>query len=163
MKILKSIDRGVDTFCGILSVFLLGALVIVVSSAIVFRTWFTALSWSEEATKYLLIWSTYIGATCVYRRSGNISITVVQGLFPEKVQKWLRILVHVICLMLFVVLTYYGHRYFLSYKRTTTSFNPYNFSMRYVFMVIPFSTIVMSFHAIVMILEELFDKKEERN
>ena len=84
MKVLHKISDILDNICGVLIVFMIGAMVILTTAQIIFRTWFTSLSWSEEATRYLLIWSTFLGATCVYRHSGNIAITFVQDLFPEK-------------------------------------------------------------------------------
>ena len=97
MKILQGIGDLLDRICGFLIVIIIGAMVVITTAQIICRIWFTALSWSEEVTRFLLIWSTFLGATCVYRRSGNIAITAVQALFPEKVQKGLRILVHIVC------------------------------------------------------------------
>ena len=91
MKILQGIGDLLDRICGFLIVIIIGAMVVITTAQIICRIWFTALSWSEEVTRFLLIWSTFLGATCVYRRSGNIAITAVQALFPEKVQKGLRI------------------------------------------------------------------------
>ena len=79
MKPLLKISDLLDRICSVLIVFMIGAMVIITVAQIIFRTWFSALSWSEELTRYLLIWSTFLGATCVYRHSGNISITFIQS------------------------------------------------------------------------------------
>ena len=104
MKVLQKISSVLDSIFGFLVVIMIGAMVIITTAQIICRVWFTALSWSEEVTRFLLIWATFLGATCVYRRSGNIAITAVQTMFPEKTQKILRILVHLICFCLFAAL-----------------------------------------------------------
>ena len=83
MKVLQKISSVLDSIFGFLVVIMIGAMVIITTAQIICRVWFTALSWSEEVTRFLLIWATFLGATCVYRRSGNIAITAVQTMFPE--------------------------------------------------------------------------------
>ncbi len=157
MKILKKTSDLLDTICGALIVLMLAALVYVVTMQIVWRTWFTSRPWTEEVSRYLLIWSTYLGATCVYRHNGNISITVLQNLMPEKVNKVLRVLIHLLCLVIFIVLSYYGIRYCAKLTKTATSIP---FKMKQIYSCMPASTIIMAYHAFVMMLEEIFDKKE---
>jgi len=160
MKILKKGSDILDIICGALIVLLLAALVVVVTLQIVWRTWFTSRPWTEEVTRYLLIWSTYLGATCVYRHNGNISITVVQSLMPEKLGKAVRVLVHVICLAVFIILAYYGIRYCGKLTKTATSIP---LKMKQVYSCMPASMIIMAYHAFVMALEELFNKNEKEN
>ena len=152
MNLLKKISDALDRVCGVLIVFMIGAMVIVTTAQIIFRTWFTALSWSDEVTRYLLIWSTFLGATCVYRRSGNISITFVRDLFSPKVSRVLRILVQVICLILFLLLAWYGFKYAANLKKTATSLP---IKMSYVFLVVPVSMVISVIHSVVMIAEEV--------
>ena len=155
MKVLLKISDLLDRICGVLIVFMIGAMVIITVAQIVFRTWFSALSWSEEVTRYLLIWSTFLGATCVYRHSGNISITFIQEAFLPKVTKILRILVHAVCMVLFVVLCWYGARYAMNLKKTATTLP---IKMSYIFVVVPVSMGICAFHALVLMLLE-FGKK----
>ncbi len=70
--------------CSVLIVVMLGLMVVITTAQIVCRTFFTSLSWSDEVTRYLLIWSTFLGATCVYRHGGNIAITFIQDMVPKK-------------------------------------------------------------------------------
>ena len=157
MKILQGIGDLLDRICGFLIVIIIGAMVVITTAQIICRIWFTALSWSEEVTRFLLIWSTFLGATCVYRRSGNIAITAVQTLFPERVQKGLRILVHVVCFCLFAVLLYYGVKYCNKQVRTAAALP---IKMKYIYMCLPVGLGICMYHAFVMTLEEIFQKKE---
>lgn len=62
---------------------LLAVMVVVTGMQIVFRVFFKTLTWSEELCRYLLVWSSFVGASCVYHSGGHISVTVVQNLLPE--------------------------------------------------------------------------------
>ncbi|MCQ2436981.1 MAG: TRAP transporter small permease subunit [Clostridia bacterium] len=149
---LNKIADFLDTVCGALAVVLIAAMLIITAMQIIFRTFFTALIWSEQATRFMLIWATFIGTTCVYRRSGNIAITAVQDLFPPVIRKFLRVLVHVLCLVLFIAITYYGFRYVGKQTRKADSIP---IKMKYVYVIIPISMIVCAYHAFVLMINEI--------
>ncbi|MCR5346948.1 MAG: TRAP transporter small permease [Fretibacterium sp.] len=155
--LMRKLSDILDRFCGVLIVAMLGLMVIFTVAQIVCRTWFTSLSWSEEATRFLLIWSTFLGATCVYRHNGNIAITLVQGLFPEQARRGLRTGVHAVCLVLFCLLFYYGMLYCGRQVRTAAAIP---IQMKYIYMCLPISMIIMAIHAAVMLVETW--KGEER-
>lgn len=157
MKTLQKISDGLDKLCGALIVIMIGAMVVVTTAQIVCRTWFVALKWSDEVTRYLLIWSTFLGATCVYRHGGNIAITVVQDALPKKVGQALKVLVHVICMALFAVLLYYGCQYVSKLNKTATTLP---IKMKYVFLCVPISMGICMYHALVMALEQIRAAKE---
>ena len=79
-----------DKLMEVVIVFMLGAMVVITGAQIVFRIFFTSLAWSEEATRYLLIWSTLLGAGCVYKHAGHISISILQDALPAKAKDLLR-------------------------------------------------------------------------
>lgn len=158
MKVLQKISSVLDSIFGFIVVIMIGAMVIITTAQIICRVWFTALSWSEEVTRFLLIWATFLGATCVYRRSGNIAITAVQTMFPEKTQKILRILVHLICFCLFAALLYYGIQYCNKQVRTAAALP---IKMKYIYMCLPIGLGVCMYHALVMMLEDIIGKGGE--
>ena len=150
-KILDGISNALDVACGAISVLMIAAMVILTAAQIICRTWFTALSWSDEVTRYLLVWSTFLGATCVYRHSGNISITFIQEAFPAKISKVLRVAVHAVCFVLFAVLLYYGWKYVGSLNRTATSIP---LKMSQIYLCMPISMLILMIHALVMTIGE---------
>ena len=71
-----------DKIMEVLIVIMLAIMVVVTGAQIVCRIFFQSLVWSEELTRYLLIWSSMFGAGCVYKHGGHISVTVLQDVFP---------------------------------------------------------------------------------
>ena len=150
-KLLTPVSNLLDTVCSAAIVFMLGAMVVITGAQIVCRTWFTALSWSDEVTRYLLIWSTFLGATVVYRHNGHISVTLLQDAVKPATAKALRVLVHAICFVLFAVLFYYSTLYCMKLKKTATAMP---IKMKYVYSCIPVSMVIMMIHALLMGTEE---------
>ncbi len=157
-KILSPICSGVDKVCSTLIVVMLGAMVIITGAQIICRTWFTALTWSDEVTRYLLIWSTFLGATVVYRANAHISVTLLQDAVSPKAAKRLRVAVHAICFVLFAVLLYYSTRYCVKLKKTATAMPV---KMKYIYSCIPISMFIMMLHALLMGAEEATKEVKE--
>ena len=57
----KKFSDSIDKICTIIVVIMLAAMVVVTMAQIICRSWFTALQWSEEVNRYLLVWSTFLG------------------------------------------------------------------------------------------------------
>lgn len=150
-KILTPISDALDKICSVLIVIMLGLMVIITAAQIVCRTWFTAITWSDEVTRYLLIWSTFLGASVVYRHSGHISVTLVQEKTPPKVGKALRVAVHVICFVLFTVLLVYSVKYCGKLNKTATTLP---IKMKYIYLCVPVSMGIMMVHSLLMAVEE---------
>ena len=156
-KILDPVSDALDKVCSVLIVIMLGLMVVITTAQIICRTWFTALSWSDEVTRYLLIWSTFLGASVVYRHSGHISVTILQEKVPAGVGKAMRIAVHAICLVLFAVLLHYSARYCGKLNKTATALP---IKMKYIYLCIPVSMGVMMVHALTMMVHEILGERE---
>lgn len=142
-------------------VFMLGAMVVITGAQIVCRLFFTSLAWSEEATRYFLIWSTLLGAGCVYKHSGHINITLLQDAVPAKMKKAMLVLVHVLCLITFALILWNGIKYFGKQGKQLSP--AMRIPMRYVYTCIPIGCGIMIVHAFDAILQNLlgiFGKEE---
>ena len=162
MRVLRKISFGVDKVCSALVVIMISIMLLATSAQIIWRVgsgfipWVRPLSWSEELTRFLLVWSTFVGATCAYRHGSNIAITAAQALLPEGGKKAAGVLVHVICMVVFAAVFVYG---FQLCQRQAFPL-PINLPMKFIYACIPGSMVILAFHALVMVLEELTGQKE---
>ncbi|HPB79217.1 MAG TPA: TRAP transporter small permease [Sedimentibacter sp.] len=152
-KVIKKASDFVDKIgCGLLILTMAG-MVFFSSIQIIARVFFTALAWSEELTRYLLVWSTFIGAGCVYKRGGHINVSFVQDKFKGKANKYAKILVHLICIAFFIIAVYYGVIYMM--KQGAQSSPALGIRMNLMYMAIPLGCGVMLLHALNAIFEIL--------
>ena len=159
-KILDPVSDALDKVCSVLIVIMLGLMVVITTAQIICRTWFTALSWSDEVTRYLLVWSTFLGASVVYRHSGHIAITLVQDSVPKPLGKAMRVAVQAICFVLFAVLLVFSIQYCGKLKKTATALP---IKMKYIYLCIPISMGVMMVHALTMMVHEILGEREVKS
>ena len=160
MALVRYYHKFSDTVCKIseyIIMVMLAVMVVITGAQIVCRVFFTALVWSEEATRFLLCWSTFIGAACVYKHAGHIKVTVLQDHLPGKVRDYCRILVHLLCCILFVIMIFVGFKYCGKMKKQLSP--AMRIPMGYVYLCIPIGGILMLIHALDAILQELLGKK----
>jgi len=149
MVIVNAIQRisgWLDKICASICMILVALMVVVTGAQIVCRVFFTALPWSEELTRYLMVWSTFIGAGCVYKHAGHISVTLVQDLLPSSGKKGMQVLVHLLCGALFVIAVWFGIKYMgLQAKQLSAALR---MPMKWVYLSIPVGCAVMLVHII---------------
>jgi TRAP-type C4-dicarboxylate transport system permease small subunit len=156
-KAIKKASDFVDKIsCGLLILTMVG-MVFFTSIQIIARVFFDALTWSEEVTRYLLVWSTFIGAGCVYKRGGHINVSFIQDKFKGKANNYVKILVHLICIAFFIIAVYYGVLYMM--KQGAQSSPALGIRMNLMYMSIPLGCGVMLLHALNAVSEILVAKE----
>lgn len=148
-----------NKICMAICVAFLAVMVVITFVQIICRVFFTALSWSEELARYLLIWGTFFGAGCVYKSGANIAVLVVQDLLPATIKKIAKILVHLLCLTFFLLAIYNGYRYMNMVGSQTSA--ALQVPMKYMYLSVPLGCGIMAVHAFSAILDEIVGKKEE--
>ncbi len=156
LKVYHFISRWLDYICGAICVLCVAAMVVLTGAQIVCREFFTALHWSEELIRYLLVWATFLGAGSVYRRMGHISVGVVQDIAPPRLRTVMRILCHLLCGTFFVVVALYGLDYAAMQARQLSP--ALRIPMSRVYMAIPVGCAIMAVH----VVDRLFAMFDER-
>lgn len=137
-----------------LIIFILAIMVLTTSLQIICRVFFSALSWSEELTRYLLVYLTFLGASSVYKRSGHISVLAIQESLPPKLQKTVSIFIVILCGVFFSIATLYGIKY-MSLQGSQLS-AALRIPMKYIYMSIPIGFSIMILHSIDNIINIFF-------
>ncbi len=67
--------------------------------------------WSEEMSRYSLIWLTYFGAAAAVRTNSHIRITALTAILPKGAQRWLELMICALALIFTTYVAFYGLRY----------------------------------------------------
>jgi TRAP-type C4-dicarboxylate transport system permease small subunit len=121
------------------------AMLVIITLQILSRTLAQAFTWTEELSRYLLVWSTFLAATLAYKRGLHIAVTLVADAFPAKIRRIIIFSGYLLSLFFFVLGIYYGI--------TLMALQIFQLSpalllpMRWVYLVIPLAFTIMSIHA----------------
>jgi TRAP-type C4-dicarboxylate transport system permease small subunit len=96
-----------------------------------------ALSWSEEAVRFLFIWLSFIGFSITMQRGGHISVQFIVDLFPKSFRREFLIFADV-CILTFVI--FFILKGTLVSKVTMANLSPaMHIPMGYIYLVFPIS------------------------
>lgn len=84
------------------------AMIFFTTLQVVTRVFFTALSWTEEITCFLLVAASLVGTAVGFRRGSHIAVTFVTERLPARGRKSLAVLVHLLGIAFFGVVAIYG-------------------------------------------------------
>lgn len=155
---MKKLSDLLNAFAERLCFVALLAMVVVITLQVVCRLYFTALSWSEELGRYLLVWITFFGASVGFKRGSHMAVTALVELFPPSVRTALRRTSVILCALFFLVMVVYGLRLMqLQHAQTSPSLN---IPMSVVYAALPASGTIMLVHSAAM-LQQMFQKGSE--
>jgi TRAP-type C4-dicarboxylate transport system permease small subunit len=87
---------------------LMVAMIFFTTLQVIFRVFFTAISWSEEITCFLLVYASLVGAAVAFKRGSHIAVSFVVQRIPKRVQKILAVGVHLLGIVFFAIIAVYG-------------------------------------------------------
>ena len=97
MKIIHDIDKVINKILRFIVIIMLSVMSVVVFAQVLFRIVHLSIPWSEELSKYLLIWSTFLGAAICIRKGSLVGLEFLKNSMSEEKQKILNLIV---CAML---------------------------------------------------------------
>lgn len=106
-KLLDGVNRAVEY---VVSIMLL-VMVIVVFLQVIFRfVLHSSLPWSEELSRYILVWISFLGASIGVRRGAHIGVEAVTNLLPYGLKKGVSFLATLCATVFFVLMVVYGYK-----------------------------------------------------
>ena len=116
--------------------------IVIVFAQVVLRYVFhNALPWVEELARYVFIYLTWIGADRAVRDDKHIKLTFLEN---KTYSKYLKPVVTLICLITFVLLSYYGME-LMERLRSNVQMSPtLHLPMWYFYFAVPLGGILMS-------------------
>jgi len=153
LKLLRRIERGLDAIIQPVVFAGMAALIGVITLQIVSRGLFTAVGWTEEVARFLLVWITFLAGTLAFQRGRHIAVTFVVDALPGRLRQIARIAALLIVLAFMITLIVIGYRYMQvqSFQKSASL----RLSMTYVYAVMPICAAIMAWYALVDIIELL--------
>jgi TRAP-type transport system small permease protein len=106
MKRIADILEGALKF---LVIIMLSALTIIVVVGIAARYVFlVSIPWTEEISRYLMIWTSFLGLGVAYRKRELIAVKLLTDLLPKKMFRIAFFVSDILCSIFLVVVVYYG-------------------------------------------------------
>nr|WP_284047695.1 TRAP transporter small permease [Halomonas gemina] len=128
----------------------MAALIGVITLQVVSRVFFTAVGWTEEVARFLLVWITFLAATLAFRRGRHIAVTFVVDALPGLPRRLARIVALLVALGFLAALVTIGMEYMQvqSFQKSASL----RLSMTWVYAVIPLAAAIMAWYALVDIV-----------
>ena len=107
-SVLSRLSDTVNLWCERLLFVLMTAMICFTTLQVLFRVFFTALSWTEEITCFFLFYASLVGTAVACKRGSHIAITFVVRRLPAPVRRILAGTVHMGGILFFGVMAYFG-------------------------------------------------------
>lgn len=156
---LKKSSDHLDTVFRFALFLTLSSMIVLITAQVIFRVFFTALSWSEELSRYLLVWSSFIGASVAFKKGAHIAVTFAVDMLPGKIQKLVQSLSCILMALFFGITIWYS--IFLFNVQVFQVSPAMGLKMRYIYMIIPIAFSVMSVHLLSQFTEIWMSKSKE--
>ena len=163
-NIMNSYIRIMDRFNKFMF-WIAGILTIIMSVTILYQVFSryilqTSLHWSEELTRYIMIWLVFIGASLALRNSQLIGVEALAEAVPERFRRWMKIAVNVVSGFFFIFLIIIGIEITLGVSVQTSP--AMRIPMSWAYLSIPVGSFLMLLNSIVVLFELLLKKEGSR-
>lgn len=155
LMVLNKLCSFINRICGFLSIFLIGALVFLISIEVFFRYVVkNALSWPEELAGFCFVWVTMLGASiCLYKKS-HIGVSIITDKFPNTLKGFFKIVIYLMIIGFSYLMISKGY---LLLKIVCNQFSPAaQIRMSWEYSAIPVTGIIFILYCFISILNYLF-------
>ena len=148
MKIIHDIDKVINKILRFIVIIMLSVMSVVVFAQVLFRIVHLSIPWSEELSKYLLIWSTFLGAAICIRKGSLVGLEFLNNSMSEEKQKILQTILNLIVCAMLLFLINVG---FWAVRRVWFQITPVlKLSMGLMYAAIPIGSVFMLINQILV-------------
>jgi TRAP-type C4-dicarboxylate transport system permease small subunit len=113
----------------------------------------SALTWSEEFLRFIIVWYALLSASILHKRNGHLGITIIREAMPQVVQKFLKRVVIYLGTLTVALVTVFGTVLVFS---TWTQVTPaLGISTALPYAAIPVSFFLMTLYGIAHIIRDI--------
>ncbi len=144
LKIIEKINDLLDKITYWLLACMIGAMSLICFCQVVGRNVVKfSPAWMEESCRFLLIWTSFLGAAAILRKGGHACVSVIVNLFPFQVKRVVAIAVDAIMCVFFGILTYQGVILVERYVYRMAETMPLSMSLVYLCFPVSFGLMTM--------------------
>ncbi|WP_319517564.1 TRAP transporter small permease [uncultured Martelella sp.] len=157
LRVLAWIDRALGALLKPVVFAGMAGLSLVITLQIVSRVAFTSVPWTEEVARFLLIWTTFLGATLAFQQGRHIAVSILRDRLPPLPRRIVALAGTLVILAFLVMLAIIGTRYMnvQSFQRSPSL----RLSMFWVYAVMPVSAVLMAVLAVIDVVRILAGKE----
>jgi TRAP-type C4-dicarboxylate transport system permease small subunit len=143
-RLADAVCRAVELLCNLLLVVMTAVIAMLILSRNLFGFSF---SWSEELTRFLLVWLSMLGAAVLLRRDDHIRMELLAEHLPPRARLVLSFLLRLLILAFLVILV--QQSWIAAGARAVTHSPALGLSMRIPYLAIPVAAVLMIFVTLV--------------
>ncbi len=108
-EVVERLSEAVNRAVEVVAMAVVGVMVAVVAFGVASRFFLRApVAWSDELSRYLFVWLSFLGAAVALRRGMHVGVDVLAKRLPSPTQSWLRKVTTAMVLVFLLVVTVAG-------------------------------------------------------
>lgn len=118
------------------------------------------ISWTEEISRYLMIYIVFLGSALLVRKTAHIAVDFLLEIVNPKAKKKLNLVNLIISMFFFGILLYFGTELTLVVIDQSTP--NLQFSMAWAYAAVPLGALLMLMNAFAVLFETIMNGRNER-
>lgn len=116
--------------------------------------------WSEEVSRYLMVWGIFIGISIATRKKAQLGIDIFVTMVPVKQRKILTFISHIFLILTYAVMFYLASVFVINASKTGQLTPILRLQFYYVYMAMPIGFFLSLIRAIQLFWREFISKTE---
>jgi len=118
------------------------------------------ISWTEEISRYLMIYIIFLGSALLVRKRAHIAVDFLLEIVKSKAKSILDMIVLIVSIIFFAILLVFGTQLtFIVIGQTTPNLQ---FSMAWAYAAVPIGGLLMFLNALAVLFEKILNKGNEK-
>lgn len=119
-------------------------------------------TWHDEVARYLIVWGVLLGSAVAIRDNQHIQVDILYQFFPKSLQKWVNLFAHLITMMFFIFMIYYGFQ-LVADKMSSGQNSTGEFPLWLIYSILPISGVLMAIRTLAKLIQILLNKDMENS
>jgi TRAP-type C4-dicarboxylate transport system permease small subunit len=110
-----------------------------------------SINWAEELSRYLMVWTAFLGAGLAMREGQHVAIEILHEYLPKSFRKYFKAFIGLLIIGFLGILAYLGFQYALVSMEQNSAV--LRWSMGMIYMAVPIGAILFIIHLVLVFKE----------